>query len=314
MVNKLKDSQVKDADNRLKVETSIDRMSMQFDSSLSLRRSFSRRKSSYNFRDKMDEVGVSMQRRFTKPRVSISGINVLDSNTQESSFLPSLPSNINSRDYDKVSTSSGSSEVESDKGDDLSSRPELNASNLLESSITSNAQITPDTVKVKAFKPKGKISLQLTSTSRKIKSKRSTKVKQKPKSPQIIVERPSIGAITQSEDNVQDNADATHSLDISNVDWDSNSNSDDSQLTSTSPRDQLTIVKVVRTKPRKLVRKSTSKKLKRTKTNKNILKTQESLSQNILSADESSRIKTKASSTSQNQLMRQGTSKKLKKR
>merc|ERR1711981_1290473 len=105
-------------------------MSMRFDSSLSLRRLSSRRKSSYTFGDKVDGVGVSMQRRFTKPRVSISEINALGTNIQASSSLLSLQSNMNSQDHDKDSTSSGSSEEESDKGDTSSSRPELNVSNV----------------------------------------------------------------------------------------------------------------------------------------------------------------------------------------
>ena len=319
MVDKLKDSQVKEADDRLKVETSLDRMSMRFDSSLSLRRLSSRRKSSYTFGDKVDGVGVSMQRRFTKPRVSISEINALGTNIQASSSLLSLPSNMNTRDHDKDSTSSGSSEEESDKGDTSSSRPELNvsnasnvsyASNTSNNSITSNAQVTPNSEKVKAFKPKGKISLQRTSTSRRMKSKRSSKVKQKTKSSQILVERPSIDVVIQSEESGQENANATQSLDISNVVWDSDSSSDDSHNTSRSPEDRPTVVKVVRSKPKKLVRKSTSKKLKRTSTNKNRLKKQKSLSLSMLSAEESSKIKTKA--TSRNQLVRQGTSKKWK--
>ena len=88
--------------------------------------------------------------------------------------------------------------------------------------------------------------------------------------------------------------------------WDSDSSSDASNTIYQTP----TVVKVVRSKSRKLVRKSMSKKLKRTSTNKNIQKKQKSLSHNMLLAEESSKIKTKA--TSRNQLVRQGTSKKWK--
>merc|ERR1711907_677101 len=92
---------------------------------------------------------------------------------------------------------------------------------------------------------------------------------------------------------------------------DSDSSSDDSHLTSPSARDQPTVVKVVG-KPRNLIRKSTSKKLKRGNTNRNLLKKQKSLSQDALSRGASGKIKMKSKSNSRAKLERQGTSRKWK--
>ena len=94
--------------------------------------------------------------------------------------------------------------------------------------------------------------------------------------------------------------------------WESDSSSDDSHNTSRSPGNRPTIVKVVRSKPKKLVRKSTSKKLKRGNTNRNLLKKQKSLSQNALSRGTSGKIKMKSKSNSRAKLERQGTSRKWK--
>ena len=69
-------------------------------------------------------------------------------------------------------------------------------------------------------------------------------------------------------------------MNISNTILDSDSSSDDSHLISKSPGDQVDavnivkVVKVVKGKPRNLIRKSTSKKLKRGNTNRNLLKKQ----------------------------------------
>ena len=153
MVHNLKDSQVKEAEDRLKVETSLDRMSMQFDSSLSLRRLSSRRQSgrqsSYTFGEKLTGLGVSVQRRFTKPRLSISGIDLLESNPQESLLT---------QDHDKESASSNSIAEKSHKGPDSPSK--LGPSNAPNKGIIPN----PDDAKI--FKPKGKISLQRVSSRR----------------------------------------------------------------------------------------------------------------------------------------------------
>merc|ERR1711871_1057678 len=95
---------------------------------------------------------------------------------------------------------------------------------------------------------------------------------------------------------------------------DSDSSSDDSHLTSKSHGDQVDavnivkVVKVVKGKPRNLIRKSTSKKLKRANTNKNLLKKQKSLSQDVLSGGASGKIKLKSKSNSRAKLERQGTS------
>ena len=297
MVDNLKDSQVKEAEDRLKVETSLDRMSMQFDSSLSLRRLSSRRQSgrqsSYTFGEKLTGLGVSVQRRFTKPRLSISGIDALDSNPQESLLT---------QDHEKELASSDYIAEEFNKGLDLPS--ELGSSNTLDKGIIPN----PDDAKI--FKPKGKISLQRVS-SRRIKSKRLSKAKQKSKSSQILVEKVSGSASLQS-DSVQGNVHETYPLNISNMILDSDSSSDDSHITSPSAGDQPTVVKVVRSKPKKLVRKSTSKKLKRGNTNRNLSKKQKSLSQDALSRGASGKIKMKSKSNSRAKLERQGTSRKWK--
>ena len=122
----------------------------------------------------------------------------------------------------------------------------------------------------------------------------------------MLTGRVSSSVISQSEVNAQGYPNGMHSFNISNVIWDSDSSDDALNTISQTP----IVVKVVRLKSRKLVRKSMSKKLKRTSTNKNIQKKQKSLSPNMLLAEESSKIKTKA--TSRNQLVRQGTSKKWK--
>ena len=253
MVDKLKESQVKEADDRLKVESSLDRMSMQFDSSLPMRRLSSRRRSSHALRDKMDGMEVSMQRRFSKPRLSVSGINM------------------NPQDHDKFSTSSASSNEDLDKGDSSPLRSDFN---------DSNEHIAGTPKKVHTFKPKGKVSLQGSSTPRGInKSKKSSKAKRKLTPLKMLTGRDSSRVISQSEVNAQGYPNGMHSLNISNVIWDSDSSEDASNTISQTP----TVVKVVRAKSRKLV-KSTSKKKKRTKTNRNLLKKQKLLSQNMLSA------------------------------
>ena len=142
-------------------------------------------------------------------------------------------------------------------------------------------------------------------------SKRSSKVKQKSKSSQILVEKVSGSASLQS-DSVQGNVHDTYPLNISNMILDSDSSSDDSHLTSPSARDQPNVVKVVKGKPRNLIRKSTSKKLKRGNTNRNLLKKQKSLSQDALSRGASGKIKMKSKSNSRAKLERQGTSRKWK--
>ena len=118
------------------------------------------------------------------------------------------------------------------------------------------------------------------------------------------------GSASLQSDSVQGDVNETHPLNISNMILDSDSSSDDSHITSPSAGDQPTVVKVVRSKPKKLVRKSTSKKLKRMSTNKNRLKKQKSLSQDALSRGTSGKIKMKSKSNSRAKLERQGTSRK----
>ena len=247
------------------MESSLDRMSMQFDSSLPMRRLSSRRRSSHALRDKMDGMEVSMQRRFSKPRLSVSGINM------------------NPQDHDKFSTSSASSNEDLDKGDSSPLRSDFN---------DSNEHIAGTPKRVHTFKPKGKVSLQGSSTPRGInKSKKSSKAKRKITPLKMLTGRDSSRVISQSEVNAQGYPNGMHSLNISNVIWDSDSSDDASNTISQTP----TVVKVVRAKSRKLV-KSTSKKLKRTNTNRNLLKKQKSLSQNMLSAVGSNKIKAKSNS------------------
>ena len=112
-----------------------------------------------------------------------------------------------------------------------------------------------------------------------------------------------------------------HSLNILNQILDLNYSSVGLHLTSLLTGNQLyvvnvvkvvKIVKVVKGKPRNLIRKSTSKKLKRGNTNRNLLKKQKSLSQDALSRGASGKIKMKSKSNSRAKLERQGTSRKWK--